>query len=83
MTTPPSICYTFSITHTLFYVMQQDTFTRTSGGVFLVIMLFHLARVVQGWEGTINGWAIPMWFSYLAVLVTGYMAVNGLRLGKK
>lgn len=63
--------------------MNQHTFIRASSAIFLVVALLHLARAVQGWEGSINGWNIPMWVSYLAVLVTGYLSVQGLRLGKK
>jgi len=62
--------------------MSQKTFTLTAGGVFLLIALGHLLRVVLGATFVVEGFAVPMWVSGLAVAVMGYLAFAGFRLGK-
>lgn len=63
--------------------MQHKTFTKTAGIVFLVIALVHLARLIYGWNASINGVGVPVWASVVAVIVAGYLASQGLRLSKK
>lgn len=63
--------------------MKQDNFNRTAGIIFLIIAVLHLSRVVQGWEANIGGFNVPMWASYLAVLIAGYLAFHGLKLSGK
>ena len=45
-----------------------------ASAVFVVIVLFHLARAVLGWEAFISGFKIPVYFSYLAALILGYLS---------
>lgn len=63
--------------------MKQDNFNRTTGIIFLIITVLHLTRIVQGWEAVIGGWSVPMWFSYLAVIVGAYLGYHGLKLASK
>ncbi len=63
--------------------MKNNTYTRVSGILFSIIAVLHLSRIVQGWSAVIAGWSIPLWLSWVAVVVTGYLAYNGLLLSKK
>lgn len=63
--------------------MQQKTFSLTAGVIFLLIALGHLLRVALGATVVVEGVAIPIWASVLAVVVMGYLAYEGLRLGRK
>ncbi len=60
--------------------MSQKTFALTAGVVFLLIALGHLLRVVLGATLVVEGFAVPMWVSVLAVVVTGFLAFEGFRL---
>ena len=63
--------------------MSQKTFSLTAGVVFLLIALGHLLRVVFRVTFVVAGVAVPMWASALAVIVMGYLAFEGFRLGRK
>jgi hypothetical protein len=63
--------------------MSQKTFSLVVGVVFSLIAVGHLVRVVLGATLVIEGAAIPMWPSVLAVIVMGYFAFEGFRLSGK
>lgn len=58
----------------------MKTYITTVAAVFTVIALVHLWRALAGWEAVIGGWEMPLWVSYLAVLVAGALAVKGWKL---
>lgn len=63
--------------------MTSQNFSRIAGGLFLVIALLHLLRLVLKWQAEIGGWNVPMWLSVAALIVAGYLGYQGLKLGKK
>ena len=63
--------------------MSQRVFSLIVGIVFLLIAVGHLLRVVLGATLVVEGMAIPMWPSVLAVIVMGYLAFEGFRLSIK
>ena len=63
--------------------MSQKTFLLTVAAFFSLIGLLHLLRLVFEWEANIGGLIVPMWASWVAILVAGYLAYEGLRLGKR
>ncbi len=63
--------------------MSQRTFLLTAGVVFLLIALGHILRVAFGLVWTVGGRTVPMWASMVAVLLAGYLAYEGFRLGRK
>jgi hypothetical protein len=63
--------------------MSQRTISLIVGIVFLLIAVGHLLRVVLGATLVVEGTAIPMWPSVLAVIVMGYLAFEGFRLSTK
>ena len=50
-------------------------FTTVAVLVFSLIAIVQLARIVLGWEVTVNGLAIPIWASVIALIVAAGLAV--------
>lgn len=50
-------------------------FTTIAVGIFTLVALTHLCRLVTGWDVTIAGTAIPMWVSYVSVVLAGGLAL--------
>ena len=63
--------------------MSNRTYFKTTGLIFLVIAVLHLFRVVYGWEAVINGYTLPMWISWVAILVAGFLAFRGYKMSKQ
>ena len=42
--------------------------------IFALIALVHLTRALLGLNATVSGFPIPIYFSYLAALILGYLA---------
>ena len=60
--------------------MRQKTFTKTAGVIFAVIAVLHLLRILLGWEAIIGGWHVPVWLSWLALVVSGVLAYTAFTL---
>lgn len=60
--------------------MSNKAYLSLSGLIFLIIAVLHLLRAVYGWEAAIGGWMVPMWISWVALVVSGYLAWNAKRL---
>ncbi|MDO8622102.1 MAG: hypothetical protein Q7R80_02630 [bacterium] len=58
--------------------MNDRTYARFTGAIFLIIAVLHLARIVYRWGAVIGGWAVPMWLSWAALVVAAYLAWWGL-----
>lgn len=63
--------------------MNQKTFSLTAGAIFTAIAVLHLLRLFFGWEAIIGGWPVPTWISWLALVIAGYLAFEGIRFGRK
>ena len=63
--------------------MSQKNFALITSVVFGLIALLHLLRILNGWEAAINGGAVPMWASWVAVIVAAYLGIQGFKLSKK
>ncbi len=50
-------------------------FTRAACGVFALVALAQLLRVVLGWDVTVNGFLIPIWVSAAVCLISATLAV--------
>ena len=51
--------------------------------VFGLIALLHLLRSIFNWQASIAGLNVPVWLSYIAVVVLGYLAWHMYNAGKK
>ncbi len=54
--------------------MSLKTFCTVTGIIFAVVALIHLVRIFMAWQVTIDGWSIPMWVSWIGLVVTGGLA---------
>lgn len=63
--------------------MGQKSFSTTVGVVFALIALLHLVRALYGWEAVIGGWAMPFWASWVALVVSLYLAYTAFSLARK
>ncbi|MBI3020970.1 MAG: hypothetical protein HYY59_03095 [Candidatus Omnitrophica bacterium] len=62
--------------------MNQKTFTVTAGVVFLLVAALHALRLLWGWEAVIGGWHIPLWVSWAALAVSGFLAYTAFRVSR-
>ena len=63
--------------------MTQKLFNRIAGGIFAVIAVLHLLRLVYHWNALIADRPVPLGASVVACIVMGYLAFQAFRLGKK
>lgn len=63
--------------------MSGKSYFAVTGIVFLVIAFFHLLRIIFGWSPVVEGWAVPMWLSWAALVLAGWLGSEGLRLARK
>ncbi|MBK5283454.1 MAG: hypothetical protein JJE16_15400 [Nitrospiraceae bacterium] len=43
--------------------------------VFILVPVLHLLRIAMGWEVPIGGVAVPIWASYLGMIIAGGLDV--------
>ncbi|MHC4135165.1 MAG: hypothetical protein ACYTDU_07810 [Planctomycetota bacterium] len=60
--------------------MTQKAFNLVAAVIFVAVFVLHVLRIVYAWEAVIGGWTVPMWPSWTAAVVTGFLAYTGLRL---
>ena len=62
---------------------MQKTYFPVTAVIFLAIAVLHALRLVYGWEAVIGGWAVPMWFSWLGVIIALFLSFQGFSLRMK
>jgi hypothetical protein len=63
--------------------MSLRSFSLVAGIIFTIIALLHFVRIIYGWDPVVEGWTVPKWLSWVALIVSGYLGYEGLRLGIK
>ena len=63
--------------------MTEKTFVTISAVIFGLVALLHLLRLVMGWSVGIESWTVPMWVSWLGLLVAGSLSLYGARLAMR
>jgi len=63
--------------------MKNRAFLKLSGAIFGLISILHLFRAVIGWQAQIGSWQIPLWLSWVSLLVAGYLSYTAFRLSNK
>lgn len=54
---------------------MKKPFTTIAVGVFALVALLHVLRLILGWEATIQGSVVPLWVSWLGVVIAGGLAI--------
>jgi hypothetical protein len=60
--------------------MTEKTFPAIAAVIFAVVALLHLLRLVMGWSIVIDSWTVPMWLSWVGLVVAGGLAYFATRL---
>jgi hypothetical protein len=63
--------------------MDQKSFSIVAAVIFTVVALLHLARIYMDWPIAIAGWSVPMWVSWIGLIVAGGLAFFGFRLAAR
>jgi len=60
------------------YIMKTKTLLQVTGTLFGIIAVLHLVRALMGIPAVFGTWAVPLWLSWIAVLVAGYLSYASL-----
>jgi hypothetical protein len=60
--------------------MSRRAYLLATAIIFSLVALLHLARIGFGWSAVAGGWSVPMWLSWVALIVTGALAYFGFSL---
>ena len=60
--------------------MSRRAYLLTSAVIFSLVAFLHLARIVFGWSVVIGDWSVPMWLSWVGLIVAGALAYSGFSL---
>jgi len=63
--------------------MTIKTFCTLAATIFALIALLQLIRIVMGWSVTLNGVDVPLWASWIAVIVAGVLSFVGFRAARR
>lgn len=59
--------------------MRRETLLGLNAVVFALVALLHLVRVALGWPASVNARDVPMWASWLGLVLAGALAWSNLR----
>lgn len=62
--------------------MNQQNYLRLSGIIFGLVAVFHLIRIVFNWSVVIGPYDIPVWISYIGLVVAAILSYFGCKYGK-
>jgi len=62
--------------------MSQKTFSLVAGLIFLVMAVLHIVRIAMDWNVVFAGWSVPMWVSWIALPIAGFLAYEGFILSR-
>jgi hypothetical protein len=51
------------------------SYLRLTGVLFALVALGHTLRLVFDWKIVLSGWTVPMWLSWLAVVLAGSLSL--------
>jgi uncharacterized membrane protein len=63
--------------------MTQRTFSVVTSGLFFLIALLHAVRLLRGWQVTIGDVVVPLWVSWIGLVIAAYLAYQGFRLASR
>ena len=61
--------------------MTPQHFSRLAAVIFAIIALLQLARAISGFEIAVGGEVMPIWPSWIAAMVAGFLAYLGFTAG--
>ncbi len=64
-------------------MLKHKTIHLVAAVIFALIALLHLLRLVYSIPVIFGTWQVPVWLSFIAVLVGGYLAIILWKSAKK
>lgn len=64
-------------------MLTPKLYCQITGIIFFVVGSAHLLRLLMSWSVVLNGYTLPLWVSYLGVLVAWFLAYNAFQFAKK
>lgn len=64
-------------------IMRERGYMLVVGVLFTIIAAAHLMRLFSSAQITIMGWAVPLWLSWVGVIVTAYLAYTSFRFAAR
>ena len=58
----------------------MQAYLKFSGAIFGVVALAHLHRLVRHWPIDVAGHTVPLWVSWVALVLAGGLSIWALRL---
>jgi len=62
--------------------MNRQLYFSVTSIIFLILAVISVLRVVNGWNAAIGELDVPLWASYVGILVGGYLAWYGFQYRK-
>ena len=62
--------------------MDKNKLLLIASVIFGVVGFLHLLRSIFGWEAVIGNFNVPLYFSYIAVVVAGYLSFSMYKASK-
>lgn len=62
---------------------SERNLLRIAGLVFLIVSLLHLTRIAFGWELIIGTAVVPLWLSWVAVLLPAYLSYSSFHFAHR
>jgi len=62
--------------------MNQKNFLYLVSGIFGLIFILHILRLFLEWEVVFNGWLAPMWLSWVALIISGFLTYKAFVMAK-
>ena len=59
--------------------MTPRIFSLVAGIIFSLVTLLHTLRLLRGWHVVIGDLSVPVWVSWLGLVIAGYLAYQGFR----
>jgi len=56
---------------------NRKTYYQVTSLVFLIVAVLHAMRILYSWDAVIAGVMVPLWASWAAVLIAGYLSYRG------
>jgi hypothetical protein len=63
--------------------LRYTAYTLISGLLFAVVAMAHAARLLLGWNITVDGVAVPMWVSWAGLAVPALLALWAFALYRR
>jgi len=61
----------------------ERTLLKLVGVIFLVVAIIHLLRLAFGWTLILGSANVPLWVSWLGVIIPAYLSYSSFRFGVK